>query len=108
MAWLGSTTSGSNPKNMSSAAKSAVEDKGKEVEMKVKAIGSLRCFFSLSSPSLYPPAPHLWIFVLNFTIHHGDSAVSAFVSSSAAAHRPPLAFHRPHIPTYLRILGQDP
>src|SRR5882724_1756321 len=54
-------------------------------------------FFLLSSPGLYPPAPHFQIFVLNFAIHHGDSTVSAFISNPTAVHRTPLAPHRPPI-----------
>ena len=66
-----------------------VEGEGKEVEVGVKAIEISRCFFLLSSPSLYPPVPHFQIFVLNFAIHHDDSAVSAFILNPAAAHGTP-------------------
>src|SRR5882724_7728636 len=70
-------------------------------------IGELMTF-SLLPLALYPPAPHFQIFVLNFAIRHGNSGVSAFISSSAAAHRSLLASNRLSSPTYLRILGRDP
>jgi len=65
----------------------AVEGEGEEVEAGVKSIEISRCFFSLS-PQFISPVPHFQIFVLNFTIHHDNFTVSAFVSNSAAVHRP--------------------
>jgi len=90
---------------VSLATRAAVEVEGKEVEVGVKAIGDSRCFFSLSPPSLYPPVPHFWIFVPNFTNCHGNSTVSAFISNPTAAHGP----HQPsigfpfHVPQDLRM-----
>jgi len=89
---------------MSLAVSAAEKEEGKEVEVGVKAIEKIRCFLTIF-PSLYPPAPHFWIFVLNFAIHHGNSTVSAFISNSTAVHGTPLVSHRPPIPMYLRILG---
>jgi len=77
--------------------KAEVEDEG-EVEVEMEALGILRCFFSLSSPSLYPPAPHFWIFIPNFAIHHDNSEVSAFISNTTAVHRTLSAPHRLPIP----------
>jgi len=60
-------------------------------------IGELM-IFSLLHPCFIPPVPHFWIFVPNFTIHHDDFEVSAFISNPAAAHGTLLAPHRPPIP----------
>ena len=94
--------------NVSLEMRAELEDEGKEVKVEVEDIGVLRCFFLLSSPSLYPPVPHFQISVPNFAIHHGDSTVSAFISNPSATHGPLSALHRPPILVYLRILGQDP
>jgi len=55
-------------------------------------------FFLAVFPQFISPALHFQIFVPNFTIQHGDSAVSAFISNPAAVHITPLAPHRPPIP----------
>jgi len=78
-AWAIESTSGSNPRKVSSVMSTVVEVEGEEVEAEVKAIGNSRCSFSLSPPGLYSPAPHFWIFFPNFTICHGNSTVSAFI-----------------------------
>src|SRR5882724_9020409 len=51
-------------------------------------------FLPPSNLNLYAPVPHIWIFVPNFAIHHGNSAVSPLISNSTAVHGPPSALHR--------------
>ena len=44
------------------------------------------------------PIASLQTLVLNFAIHYGDSAVSAFISNPTVVHGTPSAPHRPPIP----------
>src|SRR5882724_6888357 len=47
MAWLTESTSGSNPRKVSSATSAAVEGEGEEVEAEVKSIEKMRCLLTI-------------------------------------------------------------